>query len=109
MIAQCDDDSTFVADSADDPTGRERHDKVRAEEAELDEQRSDVGEVKEVLEVRDEDVVKRSDEANAEVERDHQHQRNGVVSPGGLNCGHRTFSCDSKCHFSPLSYCGFGC
>ena len=96
-----DDDASFVADLAYDPAGRQRHDEVGAEEAELDEKRGDVGEVKEVLEVRNEDVVERGDEANTEVERDHQRQRNGVAFPGGLNCSNRTFPCDSKCHFVP--------
>jgi len=53
--------------------------------------------------VRDENVVERRDEADAEVKRDHQRHRKNVASSGSLNRGGGTFSCDSKCHFVPLS------
>ena len=59
--------------------------------------------MEEVFEVWDKDVVERSDETYTEVQRNHQHQRNGVVPFGSLNSGNRIFSCDSNCHFVPLS------
>ncbi len=73
------DDAGLVADASDDPAAGDGHDEVGAEEAEVDHQRKDIGEVKEVLEVGDEDVVQRGDEADAEVERDHQDHRQDVV------------------------------
>ncbi len=100
-----DDDAGFVAEPADDPAGGDGHDEVGSEEAELDEERGDVGEVEEVFEVGDEDVVERGDEADAEVEGDHQHERDGVVFPACVGEGDGIFSRYSKCH-ALSSVCG---
>ncbi len=82
------DDAGLVADAADDPAAGQRHDEVGAEEAELHQEGEDVGEVEEVLEVGNEDVVERGDEADAEVERHHQdHGQDVAAGSFGANGG----------------------
>ena len=80
IVQERGDDAGLVSDAADDPAGRQRHDEVGAEETELHQQRENVGEMEEILEVRNQDVVERGDEADAEVEGHHQDHRQDVAS-----------------------------
>ena len=80
---QREDNALFVANSADNPTGRKRHYKIGYEETELDEQSALVRKTEQVFEVLNKNVVQRGDKAYSKVKRNHQDQRNGVVLAAG--------------------------
>ena len=70
----------------------------------LHQQRGSVAEVEDVLEVRHEDVVQRCDEADAEVERDHQGQGHGYGKRAVPLSEERCFPCGADA-MRPVSGC----
>ncbi len=64
-------DAPFVGDALDQGAGRQRDDRVCPEEAELDQHRFRVAQVKDILQMRDQDVVQSGYES---------HMKNKVVS-----------------------------
>jgi len=92
------DDAGLVADAADDPSRGQGHDEVRAEETELHQQGEEVGEMEEVLEVGDKDVVERRNEADAEVQRHHEHHGKRVAGRAVNANRCVVLSCGSNSH-----------
>ncbi len=78
------DDAWLVTDPRDDPAAWYRHDELRAEEAELYQQCFQIAQMKELLEVRNQDIVRRGDEADAEGEADQQHNRQREFAACGI-------------------------
>ncbi|MNE51769.1 hypothetical protein D3C80_1464140 [compost metagenome] len=76
---QADDDPALVAEAFDQAPGGEGHDEVGGEEAELDQRGLHIGEGEHRLQVRDEDVVQRSDQAPHEEQQGQYREGAGVA------------------------------